>query len=126
MEDITSKIKEINDYLQKCAWMDFSYDEINDVSIKIIGSIDLSWQNYHSIELEFERPTNIITILSDWQKHDALMFIELATEKEIEKKFGTIDNHYYVFKINVDGFLESPIWIVAKTLKYKILPLPSM
>lgn len=121
MQDLEEKIKSINTYVNQCLWMDFSYEIMNDVYIKIIGSLDLSWENYHSIELLFERPTNILTILQDWHKHDDKPFIELANKEEAIHKLGCICEEDYVFKINADGYSVAPIWISARSLKYSIL-----
>ena len=53
MKELENELIKVNKYLQHCLWMDFSYEIINSEYIKIIGSIDLSWENSHSIELFF-------------------------------------------------------------------------
>jgi len=121
MQDIKKEVFRINEYLKQYEWMDFSYEIINNIEIKIIGSMDLSWENYHSIELFFDNPINISTVLFDWHKHESLPFIELSSREEVVDKLGEVANEEYIFKINVDGYEKSPICIVAKSIRCNIL-----
>lgn len=122
MEDIKTSLYEINKYLNKFEWMDFSYEIIDEECIKIIGSLDLSWEGYHSIELLFMEPINILTLLSEWHKPEERDFIELAGEEEAKNRLIYIgEGNYHVFKINADAYPVAPILIVAKSIKYRIL-----
>ena len=121
MKELENELIKVNKYLQHCLWMVFSYEIINSEYIKIIGSIDLSWENSHSIELFFESPINILTILSDWHKPDKKPFIELATEEEAVRQLKYIGKGHYIFKINAEGYTVAPIWIIAKSFKCNIL-----
>lgn len=126
LEEIKIEIDKINKYLKECMWMDFDFSDINHKQIKIIGSIDLCWKDYQSIEIFFLNPTFISTILFEWHLHEKKEFIEIANEDEYYKKCGVIPDPFsYMFKINADGYDEAPIWIVAKAVIIKILKQPN-
>lgn len=126
IKEIESEVNKINLYLKECLWMDFDFTNISVNQIKIIGSIDLCWENYHSIEIEFLNPTHISAILFEWHLLEKKPFIEIASGEEFYKKFNyenELDQH--VFKINADGYNDSPIWIVAESIKSIILKQPN-
>lgn len=126
LEEIKNEVDSINKYLSECMWMDFDFINIGCNHIKMIGSIDLCWENYHSIEIEFLNPTHISAILFEWHLHEKKPFIEIANSEEIYKKFGyEKELTHHVFKINADCYDEAPIWITAESIKSIILKQPN-
>lgn len=126
IEEMENEVKKINKYLSECMWMDFDFINIDGNQVKMIGSIDLCWKDYQSIEIEFLNPTFISTILFEWHLHEKKSFIEIANDEEIYKKLGCEKGlSHYMFKINADGYEESPIWIIAESIKSIILKQPN-
>ena len=121
LDNIRNTLKEINEYLSNCKWMDFEFTEINFNKIKIIGSIDLSWENYHSIELEFEKPEYISALLWGFSLQKEKTFIEIEDNCKIFNKYGLLKQDDYCFKINIEDFEKLPVLIVAKNIKFNIL-----
>ena len=121
MENVREEIEKINNHVKKYMWMDFSYEYITDSEIKIVGSIDLSYEELYSIEIFFTLASSIATTLFDWSKDDTKPFIELVEKDEILKKLDYVNEDSYFFKINVEGYSEAPIWIVAKSIRCNIL-----
>ena len=121
MENVREEIEKINNHVKKYMWMDFSYEYITDSEIKIVGSIDLSYEELYSIEIFFTLASSIATTLFDWSKDDTKPFIELVEKDEILKKLDYVNEDSYFFKINVEGYSEAQIWIVAKSIRCNIL-----
>lgn len=121
MLKIEEEIEKINNYVKKHMWMDFSYEYITNSEIKIVGSIDLSYEELYSIEIFFTLVSSVATTLYDWSKDNAKPFIQLVSKEEILKKLDYVNDDSYFFKINVEGYPDAPIWIVAKSIKCNIL-----
>ena len=118
MSAIKNKIKQINEYVQQFKWLDFAYDNISEEKISIIGGLDLSWKDT-CIDIVFEQPINMLTILTEWHRNDDKPFIEIATRAEAIDTIKYIgDENYFVFKINADGYDIAPIWIAAKSISF--------
>ena len=119
--EIIHEINKINNYLNKCLWMDFEFCMMNASKVVLSGSIDQSYNDY-AIEIEFEEP-HFISTLFIWQIDTSKFFIQLVSEKEFEDlnvKYRTIIGDY-IFKINIEDFESTPIYIAAKKISCKIL-----
>ena len=46
IEEIEREILKINDYLDKCLWMDFEFAKMNDGNIVVAGRIDTSYNDF--------------------------------------------------------------------------------
>ena len=102
--------------------LEFEYYDLHYGRILLRGGIDLLWNDI-AIEIEFDSPICINTILDDFTYDSRKLpkFIELATEDEIEKIFQfSPNNEYFAFKL-FECSSTFPIWIVAKSITYKIL-----
>lgn len=116
----------INEYMSMCKWMDFDFIKINCDSIKMIGSIDLSWENYHSIEIEFEKPEYISALLWGFSLQKDKPFIELESNFTVSGERGlSLTQDDYCFKINIEDFEKSPIRIISKNIKFIVLKQPN-
>lgn len=126
LKKIMNEIKTINEYLSICKWMDFEFVNISCERIKIIGSIDLSWKNYHSIEIEFEEPEYISALLWGFSLQKDKPFIELEDKSVVSDERGlSLSQDDYCFKINIEDFERSPIRIISKNIKFHILKQPN-
>ena len=121
MTKIEEEIEKINSFVKKFMWMDFSYEYITEYEIKIIGTTDLSYEECNEIEIYFTNVSNILSTLFDWTKDDDKPLIELISKEEILKKMDYIGEKRYCFRMNADGYSDGPIWIVAESIKCKIL-----
>ena len=124
-EAIEAEIAIINEYLGKCAWMDFTFGTSHGGLIELFGAIDQTYNNYvdnYEIRIEFTHP-HFISSLYSWTSGDIKPFIQLAsaTEEYRLKKKYQVEWGNYLFKIGVDGFDKPPIFIGAKTIKCIIL-----
>lgn len=118
-------IKRINDYLSKCKWMDFDFVNIGCDRIKIIGSMDLSWENYHSIEIEFESSEYISALLWGFSLRKDRPFIELESKDTVLNDLGlSLAQDDHCFKINVEDFDKLPVKIIAKNIRFIVLKQP--
>lgn len=126
LKKIMNEIKTINEYLSICKWMDFEFVNISCERIKIIGSIDLSWKNYHSIEIEFEESEYISALLWGFSLQKDKPFIELEDKSVVSDERGlSLSQDDYCFKINIEDFERSPIRIISKNIKFHILKQPN-
>ena len=122
MNHITKKLNEINDLVKGNKWLDFSYEEINASRVILIGSEDLSYENFIFIKIIFDFPIEISTILQDWTRKDEAPFIKLLSKEEILKTERSIPEEFCFFEINVCGYENAPIKILAKDINYEIYP----
>lgn len=121
MDEVNLELEKINDYLSKCLWMDFEICQLNGGKIVVAGRIDTSYNNF-SIEMEFEQPYCISSILN-WSVDTSKQFIELASDDEViemSRKYR-IEQGNYVFKIYMEDFESSAIYIAAKKVKCIII-----
>lgn len=126
LKKIIDSIKTINDYLSACKWMDFEFVNIDCYKIKIIGSIDLTWKNYQSIEIEFEQPEYISALLWGFSLQKRKPFIEIEDKSTIASLIGlTLTEDEYCFKINIEDFDNLPIRIISKNINFNILKQPN-
>lgn len=91
MNNLRQSLNEINEYIRKSVWMDFSYDFISEEKISIIGSLDLSWKDYHSLELVFVCPTQIHTILSEWHKPEKKILLNSPPKRKLFKNLEILE-----------------------------------
>ncbi len=120
-EEVQIELARINDYLSKCLWMDFEFCQMNASQIMMAGSIDQSYNEY-SIEIEFGQP-HFVSSLFLWRTDTSKPFIQLVSQEE-EFEMNTryqIEMGNYIFKIAVEGFETSPVFIAAKKIKCNIL-----
>lgn len=121
IEEIEGEILKINDYLEKCLWMDFEFARIDAGNIVVAGRIDTSYNDF-AISIDFGVPFYISSLLT-WQLDDSKPFIELITgieRKIIVVKYQVeIGNH--IFKINAEDFETAPIIIASHGLKCEIV-----
>ena len=121
IEEVVSEITKINDYLGKCLWMDFEFCRMDDFKVVMAGSIDQSYEKY-AIEISFEQPY-FVSSLFYWQTDTSKPFIQLANDVEamgINTKYK-VEVGNYIFKINIEDFEESPIFVAAKKVTCNIL-----
>lgn len=121
IDEVNTEIENINSYLSKCLWMDFEICQLSGGKIVASGRIDTSYNNY-SIDIEFEQPHCISSPLT-WKTDTSKPFIELASDNEIiemNSKFR-VDQGNYVFKIYMEDFEDSAIYIAAKKIRCKII-----
>ena len=123
MTNNEKNIQAINDYIKKFMWMELAYEVINSNQIKIVGSIDLVWEEPY-IEIMFDEPITIFTPLNDWITDDKKPLVQLATKREAIKAIKYYSEDYPVFKINVDGYNQAPVWIAAKSISFNIKKQP--
>ena len=119
--EVCKEISKINNYLEKCLWMDFEFALMNYNNIVAAGRIDTSLNDF-AINIDFGRPFYISTLLS-WQLDDSKPFIELVTGDE---KWTIIDKYQvergnYIFKINAEGFETATILIASQSIKCEIV-----
>lgn len=120
-EEVCKEISKINNYLEKCLWMDFEFAQMNDGNIVAAGRIDTSLNDF-AINIDFGRPFYISTLLS-WQLDDSKPFIELVTGDEewtIIDKYQ-VERGNYFFKISAEGFETAPILIASQSIKCEIV-----
>lgn len=120
-EEIFNEISTINNYLERCLWMDFEVAQMNDGNIVVAGRIDTSLNEF-AININFGMPFYISTLLS-WRLEESRPFIELAVGEEEQ---AIIDRHQvdqgnYIFKINAEDFEVAPIFIASQSLKCEIV-----
>ncbi|MBC2316025.1 hypothetical protein HCC18_04170 [Listeria booriae] len=121
LQEIHEKIAGINDYLGKCLWMDFEVTSMNGGEIILSGCIDQSYNDY-AIEIEFKSPYFVSTLFS--RHTDASVpFISLANEEEfVEMNVRyRVEEGNYIFKINVEDYEKTPIYIGASKIDYRII-----
>lgn len=121
IEEMEREILKINDYLDKCLWMDFEFARMDVSNIVVAGRIDTSYNEF-AINIDFGMPFYISSLLT-WQLDDSKPFIELVTgieRKIIVVKYQVeIGNH--IFKINAEDFETAPIIIASHGLKCEIV-----
>lgn len=126
LNEVINQMQEINKYVLKCKWLDFEFVNISCGAIKIIGSIDLSWKDYQSIEIEFNDAEYISAMLYGFGLQKERPFIELEDKSTVEHERGfLLAEDDYCFKINIEDFNGSPIRIIAKRINCKILKCPN-
>ena len=123
MSNNEKNIQAINDYIKKFMWMELAYEVINLEQIKIVGSIDLVWEEPY-IEIIFDKPITIFTPLNDWITDDEKPLVQLATKQEAIGVIKYVSDDFPVFKINADGYDEAPVWIAAKSISFNIKKQP--
>jgi len=122
---INDEINKINSYMKNCLWMDFTLVECYGGSIEMYGAVSQTWNNYkdsYAIKIIFERPFYVSCLL-EWTSDNTMPFICLV-EGEEECNFNDkllIERGNYIFKIAVEDFDKSPIYIVAQGVKSEIL-----
>ena len=119
-KNIEIELSRINEYLEKCLWMDFEICQMSFIRVEVAGRIDSSVNEY-AISVIFEQPTFIQGPFY-WNLDSSKKFIELASVKEfaeINKKYQ-IEEGSILFKIYMDDFAESGFYIAAKNIKSKI------
>ncbi|MBC2115173.1 hypothetical protein [Listeria booriae] len=121
VQEINQKISEINNYLQTCLWMDFEISMMGGSKIVLSGSIDQSVNEY-AIEIEFETPYFISAIFL-WHTDTSKPVISLANEKEfiIMNTRYRVEKGNYIFKINIEDFDDTPVYIAAQKIDYRII-----
>lgn len=121
IEEIEGEILKINDYLEKCLWMDFEFARMDANNIIVAGRIDTSFNDF-AINIDFGMPFYISSLLT-WQLDDSKLFIELVTG--IERKIIVVKNQVevgnHIFKINAEDFETAPIIIASHGLKCEIV-----
>lgn len=119
-KNIEIEISRINEYLNKCLWMDFEICQMSFIRVEVAGRIDSSVNEY-AIAVIFEQPTFIQGPLY-WNLDSSKKFIELASVKEFTEinKNYQIEEGSILFKIYMDDFVESGVYIAAKNIKCKI------
>lgn len=126
LKEVKDTINKINEYLMKCKWLDFDFTNIDCYRIKIIGSVDLSWENNHSIEIEFEFPEYISALLWGFSLQKDKPFVEIEDKSAFSSNTGLLlTEEDYCFKINIEDFDRLPIKIIAKNIKFNILKQPN-
>lgn len=124
-EEIQGEVKKINEYLNRCTWMDFTLYQSHFGKVELYGAIDQTYNNYvdnYAIKIDFEQPYFVSSLFS-WQTDISKSFIQLVCGEE-EAEFNIkyqIEMGNYFFRINAEGFDKPPIFIVAKKLVCKIL-----
>lgn len=120
-EEIENEVLKINNYLDKCLWMEFECTGMNEGKILISGRIDISSSEF-AIDIEFENPYYVASLMS-WQLDDSRSFIELLSgddEMAANDKYQ-VEKGNLLFKINAEDFNEAPIFIAAQNIKCSIL-----
>lgn len=120
-EEVETEVLKINNYLDKCLWMEFECTRMNDGKILISGRSDISSDEF-AIDIEFEEPYYVASLLS-WQLDDSRCFIELLNgddEIAVNDKYQ-VEQGNLLFKINAEDFREAPIFIAAQNIKCSIL-----
>lgn len=116
LESIKVEIGKINNYLDKCLWMDFEVNQMGLSKVEIAGQIDPTYHKY-AISIEFELPT-FISGLFYWSYNDSKKFMRLANEEEfweIDGKYG-IEKGKYLFAIDLEDARE-PFYIASSGIK---------
>lgn len=116
LELIKTEIGKINNYLEKCLWMDFELNQMSLSKIEIAGQIDPTYHEY-AISIEFEFPT-FISALFYWSFNDSKEFIRLANEEEFQEingKYG-IEKGKYLFVIDLED-VQTPFYIAASGIR---------
>ena len=85
--EVCKEISKINNYLEKCLWMDFEFALMNYNNIVAAGRIDTSLNDF-AINIDFGRPFYISTLLS-WQLDDSKPFIEISRGGKLPYKTGS-------------------------------------
>lgn len=120
-DEISKEIFKINDYLERCLWMDFEFAKLNGGNIVIAGRVDTSYDEY-SCNLDFGTPFYISSLFS-WHLDDSKPFIEFLDgieEQEFIDKYQ-IEHGNFIFKINAEDFETAPIFIASQSLKFEII-----
>ncbi|WP_321388362.1 hypothetical protein [uncultured Enterococcus sp.] len=120
-EEIENEVLKINNYLDKCLWMEFECTRMNEGKILISGRIDISSSEF-AIDIEFENPYYVASLMS-WQLDDSRSFIELLSgddEMAANDKYQ-VEKGNLLFKVNAEDFNEAPIFIAAQNIKCSIL-----
>ena len=115
-----AELSKINDYLNRCLWMDFEVCQMSFISIEIAGRVDTSVNKY-AISIIFEYPTFIQGTIC-WNLDNSRSFIEKASKEEfieINKKYQ-IEKGSILFKIYMEDFEESAFYIASKGIKSNI------
>ena len=121
LRDVEKSINEINNFLSKRTWMDFTYKKIDEESISLIGCIDLT-DIKPEIEITFSYP-QVIASPFFWTMDNNQMFIKLSSIEELKEVTGLYAyDDVYVFKLS-DEQLEgkSAIFITATGVQCNIL-----
>ena len=118
-KDVKVEISKINEYLEKCLWMDFEICEMSFIKVEIAGRIDSS-ANKYAISIVFGQPTFIQGPLC-WTLDNSRKFIELASKEELEQinKKYQIEKGNFLFKIYMED-MESAVYIAASDIKSDI------
>lgn len=116
--EVKEIVNKINEYLSHFMWMDFSIEEVRDLYLKIVGSIDFSYEP-NSIEIYFEGVTYAELVLhGDIEMPDDKIFIELVEDYDIINHFRVEPIDCHVFKLR-NSFADDCI-IYAKSIGFKI------
>lgn len=121
IDEVNLEIDKINTYLSNCLWMDFEICQMNFIKTVMSGRIDSSSDKY-MIDIEFEQP-HFISSLFTWTADTSKPFIGLASEDEfveMNKKYR-IEQGNYVFKIYMEDFEDSAIFIASKKIVCNII-----
>lgn len=120
-EKIENEVSKINEYLEKCLWMDFECARMNGGTILISGRVDISSDEF-AIDIEFESPYYVASLLS-WELDDSRCFIELLSidEEVAANTKYQVERGNWLFKINAENFEEAPIFIAAQNIRCNIL-----
>ncbi|MBO4989474.1 MAG: hypothetical protein J6D37_04000 [Clostridia bacterium] len=129
LEQVMHEVEKINAYVKKPLWLDFTFkeiykiDEAKDFRIVLIGSEDLFWEGYESIEIIFKTPSYISAKLLDcFSPCEGKAFIEVVSDvKKSPLKDADFICEGYLFKFNMDCYDFSPIWIYAEEICCNIL-----
>lgn len=116
-QEVKEIINEINEYLSNFMWMDFSIEEVRDFYLKIVGSIDFSWEP-NSIEIYFEGATYAELVLHGGiEMPDDKIFIELVEKNDTINLLRVKPIDCHVFRLR--NSFDADCIIYAKSIGYK-------
>ena len=112
-------IDRINEYLEKCLWMDFELCNMNGGQIDLYGFLDEAGED--KIKIIFKQPYMVICVFSFTYEGNGT-FISLVTGEEayeINKKYGVIQGNQ-IFRLTNTN-INSDMYIIARELEVDII-----
>ncbi|TKJ91119.1 hypothetical protein PaeCFBP13512_11425 [Paenibacillus sp. CFBP13512] len=118
--EVEQVVKELNKYIEKELWFDFTVISLLQDEMIIHGGLSLS---YPDIEIKF-KGIFFTSLLMDWHtntSHRSLFLLNAEEERQMNLKLK-VEHSHYIFKFLAEEYSEEvEFLIVAKQISYRLL-----
>lgn len=118
--EVEQVVKELNKYIEKELWFDFTVISLLQDEMIIHGGLSLS---YPDIEIKF-KGIFFTSLLMDWHantSHRSLFLLNAEEERQMNLKLK-VEHLHFIFKFLAEEYSEEvEFLIVAKQISYRLL-----